>query len=254
MGKKQYTQEAVFFLRLNEWVLAESGGSWDYPEPLTKILEDPDLENMFVSELQRSLTHPLLISYLGLGGYLCKRGVSNLQFPWGWKDPRNVFTLPLWLRLFPDARVIYIERHGVDVAASLRTRAISSFSQYEKNQGWMDAYNHALTRRKLFWHSPRCLDLEGGFELWQTYARRANYSLEIPPKENVLTVRYETFLSESYSVLEEVADFCRLSVSSDLLKSAASDINSNRAFAYHLDTELSEFAQSKKEELKEFDY
>ncbi len=41
---------------------------------------------------------------------------------WGWKDPRNTFTLPMWLGLFPRARVIHIHRQQKDVVKSLQQR------------------------------------------------------------------------------------------------------------------------------------
>ncbi len=30
---------------------------------------------------------------------------------WGWKDPRNTFTLPMWLSIFPKARVLHVLRN-----------------------------------------------------------------------------------------------------------------------------------------------
>ena len=33
--------------------------------------------------------------------------VRDIPFPWGWKDPRNSITLPLWLRLYPEAKIIF---------------------------------------------------------------------------------------------------------------------------------------------------
>jgi hypothetical protein len=48
---------------------------------------------------------------------------------WGWKDPRNSITLPVWLKLFPDARVIHIVRNGVDVAESLYRRQQRGFQE-----------------------------------------------------------------------------------------------------------------------------
>ena len=40
----------------------------------------------------------------------------------GWKDPRNTFTLDLWLKLFPNAKIINIMRHPLDVSQSLLVR------------------------------------------------------------------------------------------------------------------------------------
>ncbi len=39
--------------------------------------------------------------------------------PWGFKDPRSCVLLPLYLAIFPDARVLHIARDPDDVAASL---------------------------------------------------------------------------------------------------------------------------------------
>ena len=60
-----------------------------------------------------------IAGFLGWKRYLAYRSLERFDQPWGWKDPRNVFTLPLWLRVFPEAKIIYIVRNGVDVAASL---------------------------------------------------------------------------------------------------------------------------------------
>src|SRR5213078_1316124 len=50
------------------------------------------------------------------------KSIDRYDRPWGWKDPRTVFTLPLWLQLFPKAKIINIVRNGVDVASSLSVR------------------------------------------------------------------------------------------------------------------------------------
>ena len=44
-------------------------------------------------------------------GYLrWRRGIVDAAQPWGWKDPRNSVTLPLWRALYPKARVLLIEK------------------------------------------------------------------------------------------------------------------------------------------------
>ena len=67
--------------------------------------------------------------------------------PWGWKDPRNTFTLDRWMDLFPKARIVHVIRNGMDVALSLNMR--------NKVEGEVQA--EQLT------------DLKFCFQLWEQY-------------------------------------------------------------------------------------
>ena len=49
------------------------------------------------------------------------RGFAGRE-PWGWKDPRNSLTLPFWLSLLPEMRVIICLRNPLEVALSERRR------------------------------------------------------------------------------------------------------------------------------------
>src|SRR5262249_51761949 len=71
---------------------------------------------------------PHAISFLCLAAYLRYRSITNMKQPWGWKDPRNTYTLPIWLDVFPHAKVVHVYRHGVDVAHSLRVRQNNSIA------------------------------------------------------------------------------------------------------------------------------
>ena len=123
MGAKQeQNAESLFFLNINRWLLQASGGDWDYPEPFAAMLENCEIRNFFTERVRRILNSPRLIEYLGITNYVKYRFLGELEHPWGWKDPRNSFTLPIWLELFPKAKVVHIMRHGVDVADSLRRR------------------------------------------------------------------------------------------------------------------------------------
>ncbi len=102
--------EHAGFHRLNEAVLAEFGGGWDAP-PVVPVrwVEDPRLAAHAV-DAQR-----LLDEFSG-------------QEPWGWKDPRTSLTLPLWLDLIPDLKVIVCLRNPLEVAFSLQRRDEFSYS------------------------------------------------------------------------------------------------------------------------------
>ena len=96
------------FHSVNERVLRAFHGSWDSPPTLPAGWQfDPCLNDLRKEALE-------LISDLGRH--------SN----WGWKDPRNSLTLPFWMDLIPDLRVLVPIRHPLEIAASLENRGYSS--------------------------------------------------------------------------------------------------------------------------------
>lgn len=136
-ARKDQNNEALFFQDLNEWLLSQCGGRWDNPTPFNQYFWRSD-EAVKWTELyiRNLLASPRRIQFLGARHAL--GGIGGLGMPWGWKDPRNTFTLPIWLRIFPDAKVVSIERNGIDVAQSLRAREIQFLEDaprfYKKNR------------------------------------------------------------------------------------------------------------------------
>lgn len=105
--------ESVLFKGINNRLLLEVGASWFRPEPfLTKLNQEGFVQN----QAERAFRWV----EEGIGQY----GQVRPEQGWGWKDPRNTLTLPVWLHVFPNAKVINIERHGIDVSLSLQRREI----------------------------------------------------------------------------------------------------------------------------------
>jgi Sulfotransferase family len=241
---KDENNEALFFQDLNEWLLTQCGGRWDNPVPFTQYFwRNPEAVKWSELYLRNLLASPRSIRFLGARFAL--RGISGLDIPWGWKDPRNTFTLPIWLRIFPQAKVVSIERNGVDVAQSLRAREIKFLEDaprfYKKNR--MAFF--LRPRRSGFAHSPRCLVLEDGFALWEEYTSQAEAMLAQLPAHRVLALRYEDVLENPLKWLSQSADFCGLKVSQTQLESAVRNIRVDRAKAYESDVELTNFAQKR---------
>ena len=88
------TREHEMIVRLNDEVLADSGGRWDYP-PVISIWTDKQ-------EMRRD---SLLV-----------RMEKRARGPWGFKDPRTLLTLDFW----PEGQYIGTFRHPYAVARSLR--------------------------------------------------------------------------------------------------------------------------------------
>ncbi len=242
MGRQQNgNQEALFFYHLNKWLLRQSGGEWDQPELFDRVIADATRRELFTDFLEYTLGTPRAVSFLGWPRYLRYRNVPNLDVTWGWKDPRTTFTLPLWLDLFPDAKVLHIYRNGVDVASSLRVRSRGGLVHFAS---WK-----RLHRRLAFswWNqlSPklyvRNFTLEEGFALWERYSRRADEHIAALPAERTKVIQYEHFLAEPMAVMRDLCAFAGVPVQESVIQQAVGGIDVSRASAYEQDTELRAF-------------
>ncbi len=246
---KDTNNESRFFQRINEWLFRQCGGRWDFPQPIFFLLKNEVLmaqAEVYIKRLLRSIRSTL---FLGIRGYLLRRDILALDIPWGWKDPRNTFTLQIWLRIFPDAKIIHIERHGVDVAESLRVRSKKVF--YTATQNYEKRYRYIvpfLQKPGGFTESPRCIRLEGGFSLWEEYLAQADDVLSSLPDNRVLKLR------EPLPILRRCVDFCGLNATDSQIQNLVRTINPNRAFAFQQDKELYAFAEEYRHRLERWGY
>ena len=66
--------------------------------------------------------------------------------PWAWKDPRTSLTLPFWLPLLPDVRIVVCAREPLAVAHSLEARdGLSTRSALELWHAYYRALFRAVT-------------------------------------------------------------------------------------------------------------
>lgn len=237
----QDDHESTFFLELNEILFSRVGASWDNPLPVNDFLATEDAVCMTALALRADLIGRR-------GGKFFGRSSSNafadFTGAWGWKDPRTVFTLPLWLRLFPQAKLVYIIRHGVDVAASLMVREKRLLElrkeRFEARMRKPSLRSHL--DRAGYKGSPRCLTLEGAFALWVEYVEQAERVMKGLP--NALhTIRYEDFLSEPARHLAQLASWCELPVDERKIAAAAAKVNRGRALAFGGDPVLAQFSE-----------
>lgn len=234
--------ESWFFLRLNVWLLAQCGGRWDHPEPFHALLADPDRRRAVLDYLALSLRSPRAIGYLGVRRWLTHRRIERLDTPWGWKDPRNTFTLPLWLELFPDARVLHIHRHGVDVAQSLVRRGSRMLQANVRGFERWRAAHRVVPKIRGFGESARCATLDGAFSLWEEYVHEARRQIEVVGPERALELRYEDLAVRPREVVARIATFCGAGADDATIARAAALVSAQRASAFENDPRLVEFA------------
>ena len=178
--KKERNQESTCFQYVNEQMLRATGGSWLNPLPFIEALNDPSFVRDMVALARTELDRRM--SEYG------RVGKGQL---WGWKDPRTTLTLPIWLELFPDARVIHMRRNGIDVALSLRRRAWRQFLRPMRSDIERLFPVGALLR---------------GFGLWKLYHRQALTYTDLLG-ERILDLHYETLVSTASEQIYLISGF-----------------------------------------------
>ena len=225
LGKsKDENNEAIFFQSINDWLLRQTGGSWDNPAPIQYLFDSPEILKRTTDYVRRYLlTSPRAALYTGWFHYLRHRRLTPLSRPWGWKDPRNTFTLPIWLDIFPKLKVIHLHRPGTDVALSLRRRGRREF----RLQHWyhsLPLLHWIRPKRGGFVHSLRCDHLDSGLALWNEYMEQGNHHVAAL-KKRAFDISFETLVREPVRSLTPLAGFCELRVDAAAIQCAARLIN-----------------------------
>jgi hypothetical protein len=121
--------------RPNERLLEAFGGGWECPPVMPDGWVQSPQAQALVPEARAALT--------------AEYGSAPVFV---WKDPRTCMTLPFWLELLDQPPVIvFIHRHPVEVASSLRTRnsltTAHGFALWERFNG--DALRHSVGLRTI---------------------------------------------------------------------------------------------------------
>ena len=242
--------ESKYFLQVNEELLKRVNASWDSVENFYYFLRNNELNEMALSRMAYDLqnTKKVGLRNAKIKDYLGRHSsLTSIKSPWGWKDPRTVITAPLWLKLFPNAKIVYIVRNGVDVASSLQTRAIKDFKR-QKEKYDKKFNSRSGSRSKLesssYRGSARCLFLEGAFSLWEEYMESAEKTISTMSNDKIV-IKYEDLLQSPETYLRELAVFC--DISDEKISDIASGVKSDRGRAYLNNPERKEFYQQAKD-------
>ncbi|MFY0591947.1 sulfotransferase [Roseivirga sp.] len=230
------TDESLFFQNVNKAIYKLSGATWDVPEPFKLSLED-ELHRCILTKVlsEYCLIPQKTKSYLSTTSFT-KPTLFSIPQLWGWKDPRTCFSLPLWLKIFPRAKIIYIQRNGVDVAQSLIVR------------------NGKLKGKQSF--SATKGDLLGAFKLWEMYNQECLIGINSLDPERVHTMRYEELLRTPEEILSQVFNFLKLEKPLVNINDLIKNIDDQKAYAFTKSTELIDFYEGIKETefMKQFGY
>ena len=242
MGDQQETNhEAIFFLQLNGWLLRQLGATWD--EPRNAQFHDDMVSGQLASTLEFTLkSSDARAKYLGSSKARLYDDIANLDFPWGWKDPRNVWTASFWLKLFPEAKILHVYRHPVDVAASLRYRELKHAEAMNRiiDEIGLPSF---LEKGYQFQISGRVKLLTEGFRLWEQYVSQA-LALEEEYPDNFLAFSYEDLLNDPDRILLDINNHLGTDSSTQTDTGLKKLIKGNRSLAFREDPELRDFHRS----------
>ena len=245
----QADAESVAFMLINEEILHQCGAFWSEPMPAHFVLAEPTVVEHFAASAGGALAAQF-DQYAGPSGWHLE--ASGKELPaFGWKDPRNTFTLPVWKQVFPNLRALHIVRHGVDVAASLARRhaaALRAATGESVPSALTVIRDHALGVLS----SRRGWTLAEALTMWEQYVEKGRQE-SAALGERALEVRYEDLLEQPERVIPVLAKFC--GVPAPARHEALLDgLERGRAFAFRRDPELAAFAGSVREVLARYGY
>jgi sulfotransferase family protein len=177
MGVNQSgVNEARFFLKKNIKIMEFNGFRYDTPGILSDLHSTP----FNYSEFKRYfLGQPLRLD-------VYNKVIKN-KGEWGWKDPRNTYTLPFWLKYFPNMKVIHIYRNGIDVALSFFLRN----SKLRKGNSY---YSESLN------------DKVKAIKLWEKYYHQSeSYRKDLGNR--FLSLKYEKLVLEDEEEIKKLNTF-----------------------------------------------
>lgn len=215
--------ENLRFVRLNEQLLAASGGSWFAPPAMLRATPEITAE-----------ARSIVAQFEG-------------REPWAWKDPRNALTLSFWKTLLPSMKVIICVRHPEETASSLVASTLipRSWPFYWSVRAAQPIHRRlwGAARTSLSSAKRRVLIHEVGLELWRSYNTRI---LEATRADERLVIHYEAMLTKPRTELDRIVAFARLRISPDALDEIVSVVSPRMRHqrAETLDPQLAELYSS----------
>lgn len=231
--EKEHNNEALFFQTLNRWMFDQLGAGWD--STYNMRFTNDTLAWYFHTVIGNVIKGPSASAFTGPDPDHQTLFAPDSTVRWGWKDPRNTFTAPVWERIFPGAKLLHICRNPVDVADSLRRRERDILGRHRAMLAQMAP--EQLDGSMRLQQSPRLFHLGEGMALWEEYTHQA-LALEGRFGARALRVRYEDFLAEPERELSRMAGFAGLAPAGGQIESALREVNAQRRLAFTHDAEL----------------
>ena len=224
-NEKEINNEAMFFWEINNWIFDLHTATAEKPYNLR--YKNPVCEKVILDALDYFVQSNKRKQYLG--NFSSKyNSIKEVDFPYGWKDPKNTFTLDFWKQIFPNPKIIHIYRNPIDSVSSYIERDLALKNKFEWN--WKKKLKRDFLVSKNFHQNFRLTSIEEGFDLWEEYVSKA-LSLKME-YENYIEIKYEDFLESPFENLQKLAQFSGLNATENEIQNEIQHIKKDRAYAF----------------------
>ncbi len=262
-NKRGAHNEDQLFVYLNDWILSEWDCSWANPYRLDFGLEKAEGLDLVSTHVEDYLKWTYHLKFFGLRNLL-KRQWQGKDFKFSIKDPCFSILGPVWERVFPKAKYLFIIRDGVEVALSLQKRQTSYFLKNQKRYSNNPLFkNYMLYRQHLIrknrvkaFNSGICNEsLDQGIALWDYYNQGIEKFVATQPKEKFLTLRYETLLQAPEENIRQIGAFVfGENISEEKVASIAKMLNLDKRKGPPLTEEITNARTANKSILSKYGY
>lgn len=224
-NQKEINNEALFFWDINNWIFDITNSRADLPHNFQYL--NPKTKEILINDLNYLIQSGQKKKFLGdkNGHY---KSLKDIDFPWGWKDPKNSFTIDLWKEIFLDPIVLHIYRNPIDSISSFIERDLQLKNKYQLN--WKKFLKRYFLISKNYHFNFRLYSLEEGYNLWEEYVSKCMEQEQYFPQ--MQHVRYEDFLANPNTHLKLIADFCGLKYTEQQIAEQVKSVKSDRSFAF----------------------
>ncbi len=223
--QKEVNHEALFFWKINNLIFDLHTATPEKPYNLR--YSNPACRKVICESLEYFIRSGKKKEYLGRNSGTFQ-DIRDVNFPYGWKDPKNTFTIDFWSEIFPKPKVIHIYRNPIDSVSSYIERDLELKNRFEWN--WKKKLKRQFLISYKFHENFRLTSIEEGYNLWEEYVSKA---LSLKEKyTDYLEVKYEDFLERPAEHLKILADFSGLQPTEQQIQQEINAIKADRAYAF----------------------